>query len=637
MTWRAFLLGLVLVVVLSWADVAGGMSRGYGWTTEGHFPYGCVFLLVVVTLALNVLIKLVKKTAAFRQAELMLIWCMLIVGATVPATGLMRFWFPMLAAPPYLAQRHDIVWRDTALDAVSDTLVLSKDPKSVAVKDFFEGGRTEGRMPWRQWLTPISRWALFFAAFYLAVIFLCGILRKQWVDKERLQFPLACVPLEFTEGSAGGGLLPSIFGNRAFVVGLLGALAFRLIRAVPVLFGKPSWAISMPLADILQGTSLEKLHMVNFTLNWMTIGFAYLVPVDVSLSIWFFYLFGRAQLLTAAWLGLPVYTGRWSPLIPWQQAGAYVAFTVGALYMCRHHLRDVFRKALGRGAGTDDSEEPISYRVSFWGFLVCSALCVVWFVAYDMRPVAAVVLLMVFLSIQIVHARLVAQSGVPNNWLMWDPADLLYGASGGHIFGSAGPVLAHMQRRMMMHEIRLCPAVIHCLRISKVFKKSRRLLVPALLVALVVALTVSSWTFLDEAYDRGTLNFNIRWAAIKNPLDAYNLAHQKIQRSGSGNFSWSAFGTGVVVTTGIMIMRSRFYWWPIHPIGIMANAGWHPDRMWLPFLLGWLIKVCISKFGGGRMLRDGRHFFMGLIMAEASLMGISATMTMLSGGLIPRF
>lgn len=640
MTWRAFLLGLVLVVIMSWADVSGGLSRGYGWTTEGHFPEACVFLLVLVTLVLNVLIKLVKRAAALRHAELMLIWCMLIVAATVPTTGLMRFWFPMLAGPSYIAQRSDIHWRDTALEAAPDTLLLTKNPKSVAAKQFFEGGRTEGALPWKQWLVPMSRWFLFLASFNLAVIFLCGILRKQWVDRERLQFPLARVPLEFTEGSAGPGLLPRIFSNRAFIIGLVGTTAFRMVRALPVLIGAETpWAIAIPMQDVLQGTPLEQTHMVNFELWWMPIGFAYLVPADVSLSVWFFYLLGRAELQTAAWLGSPLhYGGTWSPLMLWQQAGAYMAFTAGALWMCRRHFRDVIRKAVGRGRDVDDSAEPVSHGLSFWGFAVFSGLSLAWFAWYGMRPITTVAFFLILMCAQLVHARIVSQSGLYATWLLWDPPNTLHALSGGHAFGAAGAVLAHMQHRIMMHNVTLAPATMHCFRISEVFNRFRRLLLPALLVAFMAAMVVSSWTYLNEAYSRGGLNFNTTWATTGNPKQAFDLAHQKIQAPWQvSQVRWLPFLLGIVMTGFVMIMRARFYWWPVHSIGLLTISNWYADRMWLPFLLGWLTKICLLKFVSGRLVRQARFFFIGLILAESSIKVVSTITGMLTGGAVPRF
>ncbi len=638
MTWRAFLLGMFLAALLNWSDVRNGM-RGLGKLSHGYFPPACVFALIILTVGLNALIKVVRKRAALRQAELMLIWCMVLVAATVPSTGLQRFWLPMLAAPAYLAQRSDAVWRETALEAVPDALVLTKNPKSVAARQFYEGGRPEARLPWGQWLTPIVRWGLFFAVFYGAVLFMCAILRKQWVDKERLQFPLARVPLEFTEGSARDSMLPPVFRNRAFVIGFSGALAFRALRAVPLLFGAASpWQLSIPLRDIFQGTPIEQLGLPNFSLYWSYIGFAYLVPVDVSLSIWFFYLFVRCEVLAANWVGSALGTGgRWSPLIVWQQPGAYLAFTVGALFMCRQHLRDVVRRAFGRGRSVDDSEEPVAFGVAHWGFLVCALLSVAWLVGHGMRVTTGVAWIGLLLSVQLVHARLVCQSGVPQAPLGWDTANLLYGMSGGRIFGAPGAVIAHMHRRML-YSISRGPAMMHCMRISDVFKKRRRLLAPIIGLVLVVSVLVSSWTFLHEAYGRGVLNFNIEWGAIGNPRAAFHLAHQKIQgTTASGGFGWFPFGLGIVTTSLVMVMRTRFFWWPLHPIGLMASSGWFPDRMWLPFLLGWLIKVCVSKYAGGRALRQGRYFFIGLILAEGFMYGVSTVVRSASAGVVPFF
>jgi hypothetical protein len=639
MTWRAFLLGLLLSAILNWSDIYGGMARMWGRMTESSFSTACVFSLVVLTLGVNTLIKLVKKSAALRQAELMLVWCMLLVAGTVTTTGLHRFWLPMLAAPPYLAQRPEIVWRETALAAVPNTLVLSKDPKSVAARYFYEGGRAETGVPWRQWLTPVSHWAFFFIAFYVGVLFMCAILRKQWVDKERLQFPLARVPLEFSEGSAGEDMLPLIFRNRAFVIGFLGAMGFRLLRDLPLLFGATSsWNPPLPLQDILQGTPLEPMRMVNVTMSWITLGFAFLVPVDVSLGIWSLYFFSRLELQTAAWTGSSYQAGSgWSQLLTWQQAGAYVAFTIGALYIGRRHFRDVLRKAFGRARDLDDSSEPIALSVAFWGLVICAVLSIAWLRIHQMLLLSAVAWFAVLMCIQLVHARLVSQSGVPDAWLPWDPADLLYGVTGGHVFGAAGTVIAHMQRRML-YSIPHGPAMMHCMRISEVFTKGRRLLVPVLVLVLIVSLAVSTWTYLHEAYRVGVLNFNdAAWSGVSNPRAAFDLAHQKIQRAGGGEFLWFPFGLGIGLTSVVMLLRSQLYWWPLHPIGLLASTGWYPDRMWLPFLAGWLIKVFISKFAGGSMLRQGRSFFIGLILAEGSVSGLAVVVRVLSKGTIPAF
>ena len=92
-------------------------------------------------------------------------------------------------------------------------------------------------MPWGQWWPVMRNWGVFICLYYLATFFLFGLLRRQWVDKERLAFPQARVPLEFTEGSGGGGLLPEIVKKRAFLVAAALTIVFGVIRISPVFFG----------------------------------------------------------------------------------------------------------------------------------------------------------------------------------------------------------------------------------------------------------------------------------------------------------------------------------------------------------------------------------------------------------------
>ncbi len=640
MTWRAAAISIALIAVMCWVDIIAGLSHGYTWTTEGHFPEAAVFLFVFVVLVLNVLIQLLRRRWGLTRPELMLIWCMLICGATIPSTGLMRFWFPMLAGPAYFSARTDITWRDTFLRHAPDDLVLTKDPKSVAARQFYEGRGEEGRIPWSRWLPPMVQWLAFIAVFFAAAVFMCAILRRQWVDKEHLLFPLARVPLEFTEGAGQAGLLPSVFGQKAFVVGFVGTAVFRLLRAVPVFLGADQpWNLMLPLSDVFQATPLRYTYFANFPLWYMPIGFAFLVPADVSLSIWFFYLFGRMELQTAAWANSPLhYGGTWSPLMRWQQAGSYFAFTVGAAYMMRRHLVEVFRSAVGLGKKPVDSGEPVPYRVAFWGLTFCVFAAGLWFCLHGMQWWTAALLMLILMCTQFVHARVVSQSGLYWTWLMWSPPDLLHSLTLGHALGPAGAVLAHMQHGTMMHNLYLAPAAMQSFRISTVFGRRKKWLAPAIGLAVVAAIAVSSWVYMEEAYDRGALNFSTNWGGVTNPQNMLNAAHQKIERPDQiAQAEWLPFGIGIGLTGVIMFLRARFYWWPIHSIGLLAISNWPADRMWLPFLLGWLTKVGMMKLGGGRAMARARLFFIGLILAEASMTFVAQIVGLASKGAIAGF
>ncbi|KPK66137.1 MAG: hypothetical protein AMK73_00935 [Planctomycetes bacterium SM23_32] len=641
MSLRAFIIGLICVAALCLADPYM-FHKGWGLLTVGHFPPGAILFLVVLTLGLNVLIKLVRRTWGLRQPELMLIWCMLTVAAVLPSDGLQRWWLPVLAGPAYVSGRSDIVWRDTSLAEAPDSLLLTKDHRSAAAKQFFEGRPEGAQIPWGLWLRPISRWAVFILLFYMATMFLCALLRRQWVEAERLQFPLARVPLEFTEGSDGPGRLPAVFRDRAFVKGLIAIAALRLVRALPLLFGSASrWALHVPFKTVLTGTPLEHLYLEDFEFWFIPLGFAYLVPADVSLSVWFFYLFGSAELQAASWLGSPLhYGGHYSALLSWQMAGAYMAFTVGALYTARRHFARVLAKAVGRARDADDSDEPVRYAVAFWGLVVCLVGAAAWFVCYGMRAWVAVLMMGTLMCIMLVHARMVAQSGLYVTLPMWAAPDVLQGLAFGHLFGAKGAVVAQMQHGIMINSnfSLLSPAAINAFRIADVFEQHRRKLLAVLVAALVVGLVASSWSYLTHAYTEGALNFTKYWGPRGNPEQVFRVAHQRITRPTQlqqGRFT--PFLLGIGLTGAVMFMRARFYWWPIHSIGLLANGGWFADRIWLPFLVGWLVKVSLMKFGSGRLLRGARSFFIAVILAESFLDAVSAVVRAATGGSMPAF
>ena len=76
MTWRAFIIGLLAVIGVALVDPFVSFNKNYGWNTQGHLPIAAVFLLVVVTVGLNFLIRLIRRRSALKRPELMLIWCM---------------------------------------------------------------------------------------------------------------------------------------------------------------------------------------------------------------------------------------------------------------------------------------------------------------------------------------------------------------------------------------------------------------------------------------------------------------------------------------------------------------------------------------------------------------------------------
>jgi hypothetical protein len=75
-----------------------------------------------------------------------------------------------------------------------------------------------------------------------------------------------------------------------------------------------------------------------------------------------------------------------------------------------------------------------------------------------------------------------------------------------------------------------------------------------------------------------------------------------------------------VIVFGLAMMccigRLRYPRWPIHPV-MFAVLATHQSRMLGPsFLLGWLIKVLVMKFGGTHVHQKLKPIFIGLIAGE---------------------
>jgi hypothetical protein len=250
---------------------------------------------------------------------------------------------------------------------------------------------------------------------------------------------------------------------------------------------------------------------------------------------------------------------------------------------------------------------------------------------------AAVLLLALVLCTQFVHARVVAQSGIYRTAPLSNGPGLLNALGLGHLFSPTGAVVAQMQYTIMIggNNSMLGPAAIHSFRISEVFERHRRLLLPALIAAFGAAVLASSWTCLHQAYAGAALNYGNIWAVVDNPNSAFALADQMIRRPEQSVVQWGPFGLGIVLTGAVMFMRARFYWWPIHPVGLLAFADYGLDRMWFSFFLGWLVKVAFVKFGTGRLLREGRFFFIGFIVTEVFFIGAWSLVRLLSHGAVP--
>jgi hypothetical protein len=77
---------------------------------------------------------------------------------------------------------------------------------------------------------------------------------------------------------------------------------------------------------------------------------------------------------------------------------------------------------------------------------------------------------------------------------------------------------------------------------------------------------------------------------------------------------WVAVVGSALFIVALSWLRTRFAGFPFHPLGYCIGPGliW----LWEPFLIAWLIKLLILRYGGLRHYRAALPFFLGLVLGD---------------------
>ena len=119
------------------------------------------------------------------------------------------------------------------------------------------------------------------------------------------------------------------------------------------------------------------IGLMKFSIYPFFVGLTYFVPLDLSFSIWFFYVFFKAQQVVA-YISSPsvgiftngVYGNE-------QGLGAWTTIGIVLLWMGRKHLGQVWNNITGKQSSVDDTAEPMRHRSALLGL----ALSVIFLVA----------------------------------------------------------------------------------------------------------------------------------------------------------------------------------------------------------------------------------------------------------------
>jgi hypothetical protein len=613
-------------VCIIFLSATGGYIHGnsLGQMVANHMPLGGLFFLILLIFLVNPILKKFGKGAEFSASELALIWIMIAASSAVPGYGMMEFLFPYLASPLYFASPEN-QWKEVIIPHLPDWAYLSENN---AVRDFF-AGFSGGSIPWKAWLAPAGFWIAFSLLFFFVFACWSVILRRQWVERERYVFPLVQVPLHLIkpESLLKGSILKNRLLWMGFSIAFLAHLLNGIHRYIPAVPYLRLWNSLDALFPEKPWNALVQNWALVVVIYFSVIGVTYFLQLDVALSLWFFFTFYKFQQVFCSAFSITGFSTQH------QVIGGDIVLIFFLLWMSRRHIRDVFRKAFLGDKAVDDSEEPLSYRFAVLGMIAGSLgiLAMCQFLGMSLR--IAILFIFLLWVMGTIVAWMVANAGMLLVNVGFTPFQFVTTFFGSRRVKPTDLVLLGYDRSSIPHwsSESLMPYVLQNFKLTDSVELKKRRLPPLMAISIIVAVLAAFYSSLQFIYRQGGENLEY-WIYMWVGRSGLQQADYAIQYPYGPNVMaiYSALA-GAGFMGFLLFMRYRFLWWPLHPIGYVVGVTYAPHHLWFSVLAGWVIKVCILKFGGLGAYRRYRPFFLGLIVGEYIMAAFWSLLGMFTG------
>lgn len=610
-TWRAIIIGLLLIP----PNVFWVLEVECAWHS-GHPTTISLFWNVVLNLFILILLNLILKrfwpSSALTQGELITIYAMLCMASGLAGHDTLALTIPAIPHAFWFATPEN-QWEELFFRYIPQHLVVS-DKK--IIRGFYEGNTNFYQSEIiKAWLGPTLWWTSLVVALGLIMIGINVLIRKQWTEHEKLAYPIIQLPMAITE--RGG--TSNFFQNRLLWLGFAIAAAIDVINGLNYFFPQvPPIRVRHNFINLGQYFTEKPWNAMGWTplpLYPFVIGLGFLLPLDLSFSLWFFFLFKKAQLILGAALGL-----RALPAFPYlseQSIGAWMAVFISALWVTRRHLSRVFRKILGLKTDLDDSNEPIRYRTAFIMILV-SFIWTVYFCLHAGLSILIIIPFFVFFfAISVAITRVRAELGPPAHEMagMVNGQQFLLNILGTRRLGGNNlavfPYFWFFSGRGYREHI--MPHQLEALKMAERAKMNTKRLVLAMGLSVALGSVASFWAIVSEMYRLG----QAKAPAAIGHIGQFNWVGNLFALPRESDYPAGAFmGGGLIFTFFLMFMRMRFIWWPFHPAGYALTMAFGVEYFWSCLVISSLVKWAVLKYGGISANRKATYFFFGVILGE---------------------
>ncbi len=612
---RTFVIALVVAVLSVRLAVQQQLVNPSG----GGVDYALAVLLVLMAAE-----PLVERLFGMDRRSYLYIYVATLVGAGV-YNSIDRF-LPAYTAAQYFNAP------DNNYAQIAETYpswFIPKDPE--LIRSFYEGA--SGPMSLTPWLTTIAAWTIFFCVLWGTLLCVTVILRRHWVEDERLSFPLVQVPLYITSLSPQIKSAQRSLWKQPLMWAGFGIVTIHFIT-IMVNAANPAVPTLGPSYNVGQFFSEHPLDALGsyflFVHNPQLIGLAYFAPQDICLSIVVFFFLIKFVMLFYRVAGLREPSG--FPFFWEMAAGAFVGIAIYYAWAGREYFAKLWRNIVAGpdapDAASPDPHAPFSYRIASIGAVAGFLYLCGWYIAAGMSwwiPPIFFGLIILFATI-FTRGRAEAGIGALSSYPFWQASRQIKSFLGTRRLTPGGDYtnLSMLASLIFLHFGNFPETMtyqIEGLKISEDARLKPTALTGLMSVALVLGIVAMMFFSIGAHYGWGgntlaggttqggyAVTITLRELADVSGVIDGNHVQPDTARNG---FTIAA----LLFTLLLVAIRMRWLRFPLHPLGLVMTLP-YGYAYWGPFLAAWAVKWVILKVGGMRMYHTLIPFFIGMIVGQ---------------------
>lgn len=577
----------------------------HAWIADSEIQRN-VYLICYALMAPTALLlaggPLLVRLFRLDRSELLFIYAVLTATLPIAGFGAVRFLVPGMGWVPHASQTDQSLQR-----LVEPWKSLPTLQAPAAIGALYRSGPVD----WSAWMVPIRFWSLYLLLIAGAGLGIAWLVRRSWIEHERLSFPVAQIAVEWTTPGTPAWRRPGFWVGAAIPIVLQSLLAVR------------EWYPSVPAMALKAWNAKEMLFpgppwsaIPDFSIGFypMAIGLGYFMPGPVAFSCCFFWLAIRLAPVLGFTLGFAPIGGGPDARFPFvfeQGAGAWIGMALLTLATVARN-----RRGLAPSEVRADRIALSSTVACLGGAIVLMSRCGV--------PVGmAIATVLVAAAYLVTAARVRAEAGA-----IWTFAPLTWtpGRLGIELFRTSpfsNATLAGTGLFDLVHVDVRGQALPYLMEGLQATKETR--FRPAQLILWTGIFTVvglaSAWYFqINATHAVGAAGAGANpYGLVKVRISFQEALGASSRPAVLDTTGWGAALFGGLFTALLTALRARFVAFPLHPVGYVLGLTLTMNSFFVPIAIALAARVAILRYGGGELYRRSVAFFVGLTLGDIGI------------------